>query len=65
MFPDPLSVLLDDQNDMYDRHERDKQFLGRLKRDPDMTWLHPDWPDAEYSDEDVLYWIDGEDDEYG
>ncbi len=61
MFPDPLSALLDNLDDIHERHERDMQFLERLKRDPEMTWFPPDWPDAKYCAEDIPHWVDDED----
>ena len=58
MFPDPLFILLDSLDDIHERHDQDMNFLEHLQLDPEMTWLCPTWPDAEYCAEDIPHWID-------
>ncbi len=53
-----LLYLLDDHERQFEQYELDMQFLERLQRDPEMSFLHPDWPDAEYCAEDIPHWID-------
>jgi len=38
---------LDLHMSQHDRQDEDGVFLERLERDPDMTFLEPDWPEPE------------------